>query len=117
MRCIGVVLWHTEYDESSVTIGQRSKSTKPPAVDHLPRLFPKHHPTWPLSIWPRRAAEQLRLAAATLVHAIKEGTDLWRRERREECHALYVKAGGRAASQMPPGQALDDLRVALAAAK
>eukprot|EP00903_Cladosiphon_okamuranus_P011418 g10760.t1 len=71
----------------------------------------------PTSSRNRRAAEQLRLAAATLVHAIKEGTELWRRERREECHALYVKAGGRAASQMPPGQAVDDLRVALAAAK
>lgn len=65
----------------------------------------------------RRTAEQLRLAAATLVHAIKEGTDLWRRERREECHALYAKAGARAAGQMPAGQAQDDLRVALAAAK
>lgn len=65
----------------------------------------------------RRTAEQLRLAAATLVHAIKEGTDLWKRERREECHALYAKAGVRAAGQMPPGQAQDDLRVALAAAK
>lgn len=66
---------------------------------------------------PRRTAEQLRLAAATLVHAIKEGTDLWKRERREECHALYAKAGVRAAGQMPPGQTQDDLRVALAAAK
>lgn len=65
----------------------------------------------------RRTAEQLRLAAATLVHAIKEGTELWKRERREECHALYAKAGGRAVSQMPPGQAVDDLRVAIAAAK
>lgn len=70
-----------------------------------------------MMLFSRRSAEQLRLAAATLVHTIKEGTDLWRRERREECHALYVKAGGRAAAQMPPGQAVDDLRVALAAAK
>ncbi|CAB1115305.1 unnamed protein product [Ectocarpus sp. CCAP 1310/34] len=76
--------------------------------------------SWPNSaknLSRRRTAEQLRLAAATLVHAIKEGTELWKRERREECHALYVKAGGRAVSQMPPGQAVDDLRVAIAAAK
>lgn len=65
----------------------------------------------------RRNAEQLRIAAATLVYAIKEGTELWRTDRRMECHALYAKAGARAVARLPPGQVQDDFRVTLAAAR
>ncbi|CAM9378673.1 unnamed protein product [Ectocarpus sp. 12 AP-2014] len=103
-----------KFRRASRDAGQAS-AAPPTGALAKPQRAPGGRP--PTASGNRRTAEQLRLAAATLVHAIKEGTELWKRDRREECHALYVKAGGRAVSQMPPGQAVDDLRVAIAAAK